>query len=139
MIKYDFTRCGRDVTINAVLVETNEDRMLDGEIKFFVDGIQCPDTNGVGVGAIGGLFNCGLRGSTFELRCTSTCTPRLSVVELYLYEARALSLQGIPYRVGGSTACGDEPSDTDYLFGKGSSFYSNTRADRFCFRNSNGP
>ena len=38
-----------------------------GTLKFTVDDIECPDTDGVGVGAVGGAFNCNLIGTTFKV------------------------------------------------------------------------
>ena len=86
-IKYDWSSCGGATTVNAILIETDETRMSSGEIKFFIDGVECPNTNGVGVGAVGGVFNCGLNGSTFEARCTTLCTPFMSIVEIFLWKA----------------------------------------------------
>ena len=86
--------------MNAILFETNEERMASGEVKFYIDGIECPDTNGVGVGAVGGLFNCGLSGSTFEARCTTACSPFMSVVEIKLWKDKAMTLDGTQYYLG---------------------------------------
>ena len=55
-------------------METDEATMSGGTVEFFVDGVKCPDTGGVGVNGIGGLFNCGLTGQTFVVECTTTCT-----------------------------------------------------------------
>ena len=55
------------MTFNGVLMETEEIYMTSGTVTFTVDGIECPETNGVGVNAIGGVFNCGLTGTTFKV------------------------------------------------------------------------
>ena len=80
-------------------METDELRMTSGEVKFYIDGVECPDTNGVGLGAIGGVFNCGLTGSSFEARCTTVCSPYLSVVQIFLWKDKAMTLDGSPYYV----------------------------------------
>ena len=56
-------------------MHVDQTTMLSGLIKFTVDGIPCPDTNGVGdntggtTGPLGGVFNCGLTGTKFKLYC----------------------------------------------------------------------
>ena len=71
-----------DVLVRGVLFQSNEKLMTAGTIKFYVDNVPCPDTNGVGVNAIGGVFNCDLVGSSFVAFCEDTCTPNLSIVEV---------------------------------------------------------
>ena len=66
--------------------------MTSGTIKFYVDGVECPDTSGVGVNAIGGVFNCGLTGLEFKVRCTDTCMPSFSVRELKIWKAKVLNV-----------------------------------------------
>ena len=85
-IKYDWTNCGGPTLINAILLETDETQMTSGTVKFYIDGVECPDTGSVGVNAIGGIFNCGLTGSTFEAVCTTPCEPYMSIVEVFLWK-----------------------------------------------------
>ena len=134
-IHYDWSACGGDVQVNAILMETDESRMTSGEIKFYIGGVECPDTNGVGVNAIGGVFNCRLTGSTFGARCTTPCSPFLSVVELFLWKEEAMTLSGTPYYVADSHGCtnfswdsydGEFSYDTEKLFGTGSYWYQAT-------------
>ena len=61
--------------VNGVWLFTDENLMKKGTIKFYVDDEECPDTNGVGVDAIGGVFNCGLSGKMFSVVCTDKCEP----------------------------------------------------------------
>ena len=72
-IEWDWTACGGATMVNAILIETNELDMTSGTMKFFIDGVECPDTGGVGVNGVGGLFNCGLEGSVFVAECTTVC------------------------------------------------------------------
>ena len=65
--------------------------MTSGEMKFFIDEVECPNTNGVGTNAIGGLFNCGLTGTTFRVECTTFCDAFV-IVEIFLWKDKALSL-----------------------------------------------
>ena len=67
-------------------METYESLMSSGTVEFTVDGVTCPDTNGVGVDAIGGIFNCGLTGTTFKVECTTECSDFLHIVELVLWK-----------------------------------------------------
>ena len=105
VIKYDWSSCGGATEINAILMETDETQMTSGTVKFYIDGVECPNTNGVGVGAVGGLFNCGLTGSTFEARCTTPCSPYFSVVELFLWKDKAMTLDGEPYYLEDGSGC----------------------------------
>ena len=117
--------------VNAILIETDETQMTSGEIKLYIDGVECPDTNGVGIGAVGGVFNCGLIGSTFEAICTTTCSPSMSIVEIFLWKEAAMTLYGTPYYIADSHGCtadynggsGAYPTDTDKLFNTGSYWY----------------
>ena len=68
--------------------------MTSGTIEFFIDGVECPDTNGVGVDAIGGVFNCGLTGTKFKAICTTACYPKMSIVEIFLFKGTAMNLFG---------------------------------------------
>ena len=52
--------------IGGVLFHTNEALMTSGTVKFYVDDVECPNTNDVGVNAVGGVFNCNLNGNTFR-------------------------------------------------------------------------
>ena len=58
--------CG-SVTFNGVLLETSENNLISGTVEFFVDEVKCPNTNSVGVNAVGGIFNCGLSGTRFQV------------------------------------------------------------------------
>ena len=70
--------------------------MTSGTVNFKVDGSPCVDTNGVGVNGAGGVFNCGLTGSTFELYCDPACN-ELSIVELKIWQTKVLTLTGSSY------------------------------------------
>ena len=65
LIYIDWFAYGAELTIGGVLFYTDEAAMTSGTIEFTVDGVVCPDTSGVGDGAIGGVFNCNLTGSYF--------------------------------------------------------------------------
>lgn len=78
-VTIDWSHYSDDLTINGVLFHTNENDMTDGEIKFYIDDVECPDTSNVGLNAIGGVFNCGLTGRVFRAECTTTCTPNFAV------------------------------------------------------------
>lgn len=69
-------------TVRGVLFHTDEALMTAGTVEFFVDGTVCPDTSGVGINGIGGVFNCDLVGEKFTAVCTATCTPKFAVREL---------------------------------------------------------
>ena len=71
-------------------------------MKFYIDSVECPETNGVGIDAVGGLFNCGLTGSNFKAICETPCSPYLSVVELKVWKLHALSLSGTAYQLDGA-------------------------------------
>ena len=87
-------------------METNENNMTNGEIKFYIDDVECPDTNGVGVGAIGGVFNCGLTGSAFKAVCTTTCSPFMNIVEIKLWKDTVMTLDDTKvYFPGGEAGC----------------------------------
>ena len=128
-IHWDWTSCGGKTMINAILMETDEDHMTSGMVEFFIDGIACPNTGGVGVSGVGGVFNCGLEGSTFEAVCTTACSPFMSVVELFIWKEKAMTLYGTPYYLADSHGCtnyyGVHPHDTDKLFNAGSYYYGN--------------
>ena len=66
-------------------METVKSAMSSGTVTFTVDGEECPDTNGVGVDAVGGIFNCGLTGTTFKVECTTQCNDYMWIVELVLW------------------------------------------------------
>lgn len=66
--------------------------MTSGTLKFYVDGVECPNTSGVGLDAIGGVFNCGLKGSRFRVVCSETCKPNFAIRELKLWKAKVLNL-----------------------------------------------
>ena len=75
----------RKTTVNGVWIFTDETKMKTGTIKFKLDGKECPDTNGVGVNAKGGVFNCGLWGSYFLIECTTACEPYMAIREIKLW------------------------------------------------------
>ena len=66
--------------------------MTSGRIKFYVDGQECPNTSGVGLNAIGGVFNCGIKGKSFRVVCTEACKPNFAIRELKLWETKVLNL-----------------------------------------------
>ena len=90
-IRLDWTESYEAFYVKGVLFHTNEEEMNEGTVKFYVDNIECPDTNGVGVNALGGVFNCNIYGMSFEARCTKTCKPALSVIEIKIWERAALT------------------------------------------------
>ena len=80
-IQFDWSHYGPQ-KIKGVLFHTNEARMQTGTVKFYVDDVECPDTLGVGVDALGGVFNCNLTGSRFVAKCTDVCSPAMNVIEM---------------------------------------------------------
>ena len=75
----------------------SESETVAGLIEFFIldsSGAytQCPDASGVGVGAVGGVFNCGLAGVGFKAECTTTCSSNVAIIELFLWKHQVLSL-----------------------------------------------
>ena len=76
--------------------------MSSGTVKFYVDGYECPDTLGVGVNAVGGVFNCDRWGSVFEARCTDVCQPAMDVIEMQIYVYSILTAEGTPYILDGN-------------------------------------
>ena len=99
VITYDWSGCGgvTDTEVNAILIETDESRMTSGLVKFYIDDVECTDTNSVGVDAVGGLFNCGLTGSSFTAKCTIACSPYMSIREIVLWKDKAMTLDGTIY------------------------------------------
>ena len=77
--------------------------MQSGTVKFYVDDVECPDTLGVGVNALGGVFNCNLIGTKFVARCTEVCSPAMNVIEMQLYNYTALTAEGTAYVLDGNT------------------------------------
>ena len=68
-----------------------------GLIEFFIldsSGVytKCSDTGGVGVDAVGGVFNCGLAGIGFKAECTTTCSSNVAIIELFLWKHQVLSI-----------------------------------------------
>ena len=107
--------------MRGVLFFTDETQMTGGTIKFYVDGIECPDTSGVGLNGHGGVFNCGLVGRVFKAICTHTCTPKFAVRELKLFKEEALSVGGTPYTFTGNVAgASGGANDIDKVFKVGS-------------------
>ena len=94
--------------------------MNEGTVKFYVNDQECPDTSGVGVNALGGVFNCNIWGNNFEARCTETCKPSLSVIEIKLWQFTALTvLEGSPYIFPGNSVS-NEKNTLEKVFGVGS-------------------
>ena len=82
----------------------SESETVAGLIEFFIldnSGAytQCPDTSGVGVDAVGGVFNCGLAGVGFKAECTTPCSNNVTIIELFLWKHQVLSLPST-YGVG---------------------------------------
>lgn len=119
-IEYDWSDQGT-IHVQGVLFYTREDLMTSGTIKFYVDDVECPDTSGVGVNAIGGVFNCDLEGTIFTAVCEGTCSPYFAVQELQLWRDEIVSHTGTPYRLAGNV---DSPyaNDADKVFETGSYF-----------------
>ena len=78
--------------------------MSSGTVKFYVDDVECPETNGVGVQAVGGVFNCNLEGYTFKAVCTDTCYPSMFVLEMQVFTKTALTAVGEPYIFEGNAS-----------------------------------
>ena len=80
--------------------------MTSGTIKFYVDDVECPDTSGVGVNAVGGVFNCGLTGKKFKVVCTDVCIPNFAIRELKIWKAKVLNVYANDnfYNLPGNTA-----------------------------------
>lgn len=89
--------------VKAVMFATDETLMTAGLIKFYVDGVVCPDTNGVGINASGGVFNCDLVGSEFLAICEETCTPNLAITEVVIWQLKAVSIGGNPHTFEGNS------------------------------------
>ena len=109
--------------MGAVWLTTDEALMTSGTIKFYVDDVECPNTNGVGVNALGGVFNCNLNGLELKIVCTTTCSPNFAINELKIWKIDAVSVGGTPYNFGGNVPL--YPStpfrfEIDRLFGLGS-------------------
>jgi len=88
--------------VGAVWLVTDEALMTSGTVKFYVDEVECPDTNGVGVNALGGVFNCNLKGEELKIVCTSTCSPNFAIKELKIWNINAVSVGGTPYNYDGN-------------------------------------
>ena len=101
-IQFDWSHYGPQ-KVKGVLFHTNEEKMQSGTVKFYVDDVECPDTLGVGVNALGGVFNCNLIGTKFVARCTEVCSPAMNVIEMQLYNYTALTAEGTAYVLDGNT------------------------------------
>ena len=101
-------------------MHTDESQMTSGTVNFYVGGVQCPETNGVGVDAKGGVFNCGLSGRTFEARCEPECSDTMAVVEIKLWKHKIMSIYGTPYTFDGNKAHNSNYNSLDYVWGVGS-------------------
>lgn len=97
--------------VRGVLIQTDDEYMTSGTIKFYVDGVECPSTGGVGVNAVGGVFNCNLSGVEFKLICTAKCSPNLAITEIKLLRSQALSAEGTYYNWPGNVNNIYESSD----------------------------
>ena len=119
-IKLDWSETGEYFNVRGVLFHTNEEEMNEGTVKFYVNDQECPDTSGVGVNALGGVFNCNIWGNNFEARCTETCKPALSVIEIKLWRFTALTvLEGSSYIFPGNSESYEE-NTLEKVFGVGS-------------------
>ena len=78
--------------VRAVLFHTNELSMFSGTVRFYVDGVECPDTGDVGINARGGVFNCNLSGWTFKAVCDEICNPSMHVMEIGIWSETALTV-----------------------------------------------
>ena len=78
--------------------------MTSGTLSFTVDGTTCPDTNGVGVSAVGGAFNCKLTGTTFKVECIDECDAFV-IVQLSLWKDKIMTLDGTPYYLADGHDC----------------------------------
>ena len=137
-IEFEWYGCATNsYTVNAVLIETDESVMTSGTIEFYVwddttfTWTECPDTNGVGTDGKGGVFNCGLTGSYLQIKCTTPCSPNLSIVEVVLHTEEVVSIQGTPYYIGDADGDPSKPSDTGVLFGTGSYWFQTNPDNQF--------
>ena len=73
-------------------------------MEFSVDGEACPDTNGVGIDAVGGVFNCNLIGTTFKVECIDECDV-FTIVSLSLWKDKVMTLDGTPYYLADGGVC----------------------------------
>ena len=99
----DFRYMADGYDVGGILFHTDEKLMTSGTITFSVDGKLCPDTGGVGENVIGGVFNCGLRGRTFRVECTSVCEPYFAVNEIKIFRKQIISQFGSHYLVTGGS------------------------------------
>ena len=76
-IRLDWAGCtatAEQALVMGVFIFTDESQTNTGTLRFYVGNDkgeqECPgDKYGVGVNAKGGVFNCGLAGTWFEVRC----------------------------------------------------------------------
>lgn len=92
-ILIDWSSLETEIHVQGVLIHTDETQMTSGHMKFYVDNQECT-SGSVGPNAVGGAFNCYLRGSTFKVVCTETCSPSLAVSEIKLWDTKIISLGG---------------------------------------------
>ena len=109
-----------ELVVNGVYLATDEARMTSGTIWFEnVDYELCPDTSGVGVDAVGGVFNCGLTTTDFYLYCDPACEPALAVLEVRIWTDFVVSHLGTPYRFEGNQELQGYPYDMEKVFKTG--------------------
>lgn len=107
----DWSACG-EATIRGVLFYTNPYSMHSGTTTFKVDDVECPDTNGVGVGAVGGVFNCGLTGTRFTIEHTNDSN--WYIHELRLWKRHIFNLEGNYYYLAGNSVTGSNYSGVSW-------------------------
>ena len=114
-IRIDWSKCTflkEEALVQGVFLFTDESQTTTAGalLKFFVgndsgEEKECPDTNGVGVDAKGGVFNCGLSGTWIEVRCDSSagvCPTTLAVAEFRVWKDKIVSIRGSPYAYNGN-------------------------------------
>lgn len=103
--------------------------MTSGTIHFTtsIDDTPCPDTSGVGIDAVGGVFNCGLPSTNFYIYCDPACEPRFAVQEIRIWTDQIVSHLGTPYMFEGNVELEEYQSDMDKVFKTGT--YPGTAGD----------
>ena len=119
-LNWDWEDCG-DLTVNAVLIETDESVTTADTIEFWVQTstgwVECPNSNGAGTGGVGGLFNCGVTGYQFAIDCINC--PIISLITVSLWTEQAV-LNATPYYLGNASM---NYGDVNKLLGAGSYWY----------------
>ena len=99
-------------------------------MNFYVDSVLCPDVNGVG--STGGVFNCGLIGSSFTIECETGCDMSNQMVrELAIWDENAITIYGSASKFDCNEACySGETDNLGPFFGAGSyTSWTNDRKD----------